>query len=62
MAPYIAAKGRYDGAFDEQPRLVKIPWFALFQSISAFSNTGLSLIDKSMIPFQTAYVMIVGKP
>lgn len=43
--------------FEAQPRLVKIPWFALFQSVSAFSNTGMSLVDMSMIPFQRAYLM-----
>jgi Trk-type K+ transport system membrane component len=36
---------------------VQIPWFALFQSVSAFSNTGMSLADQSMVPFQTAYLM-----
>ncbi len=61
MAPYIGAQGRYDHVFSAQPRLVKIPWFALFQSISAFSNTGMSLVDLSMVPFQKAYLMIVGK-
>lgn len=33
--------------------------FAIFQSVSAFSNTGMSLVDQSMIPFQTAYLMII---
>jgi Trk-type K+ transport system membrane component len=61
MAPYVAAGGRYDNVFDAQPRLVTIPWFSLFQAISAFSNTGMSLVDMSMIPFQDAYVMIAGE-
>jgi len=60
IAPYIAAKGRYNTVFEAQPRLVKVPWFALFQSVSAFSNTGMSLVDMSMIPFQNAYLMIAG--
>ncbi|OCF31127.1 potassium ion transporter [Kwoniella heveanensis BCC8398] len=59
IAPYIAAGGRYDHVFEAQPRLVKIPWFAFFQSVSAFTNTGMSLCDMSMIPFQKAYLMIV---
>ncbi|RSH85304.1 low affinity potassium transporter [Saitozyma podzolica] len=59
MAPYVAAGGRYDYVFEEQPQLVSIWWFALFQSVSAFSNTGMSLVDQSMVPFQTAYLMIV---
>lgn len=32
--------------------------FSLFQSTSAYSNTGFSLVDQSMVPFQTAYPMI----
>ncbi|KAL7422889.1 hypothetical protein Q5752_002186 [Cryptotrichosporon argae] len=59
IAPYIGAGGRYDYVFQDQYRLVSIPWFALFQSVSAFSNSGMSLVDESMIPFQKAYVMIV---
>jgi hypothetical protein len=56
--PYIDAKGRYDAVFEAQPRSVPIGWFAAFQSVSAFSNTGMSLVDLSMIPFQKAYLMI----
>ncbi|KAK8865865.1 hypothetical protein IAR55_001013 [Kwoniella newhampshirensis] len=59
MAPYIAAGNRYAHVFDDQPKRVRVPWFALFQSVSAFSNTGMSLVDMSMIPFQRAYLMIV---
>ncbi|ODO12037.1 hypothetical protein I350_00821 [Cryptococcus amylolentus CBS 6273] len=59
MAPYIAAGGRYQHVFDDQPRQVKVYWFALFQSVSAFTNTGMSLCDLSMVPFQRAYLMIV---
>lgn len=33
--------------------------FSFFQVFSAFSNTGTSLVDQSMIPFQTAYPMIL---
>ncbi|WRT64079.1 uncharacterized protein IL334_001007 [Kwoniella shivajii] len=59
IAPYISAGGRYDHVFENQPKHVSIPWFALFQSASAFSNLGMSLCDTSMVPFQTAYLMIV---
>nr|XP_018267116.1 potassium ion transporter [Kwoniella dejecticola CBS 10117]OBR89274.1 potassium ion transporter [Kwoniella dejecticola CBS 10117] len=59
IAPYIAAQGRYQYVFDNQPKDVKVPWFAFFQSISAFSNTGMSLCDMSMVPFQRAYLLIV---
>lgn len=61
IAPYIAAGGRYESVFREQYRYVSIPWFALFQSTSAYSNTGMSLVDLSMVPFQKAYLMVVGE-
>ncbi|WWC86168.1 uncharacterized protein L201_001041 [Kwoniella dendrophila CBS 6074] len=59
IAPYISAQGRYNHVFDAQPKRVKIPWFALFNSVSAFSNTGMSLCDMSMVPFQGAYLFVV---
>nr|ODN98734.1 potassium ion transporter [Cryptococcus depauperatus CBS 7855] len=61
IAPYISAGGRYDAVFKKQLRYVSIPWFALYQSVSSFTNTGSSLCDTSMVPFQKAYLMIVGK-
>ena len=60
VGPYIEAKD-YQGVFREQFRYVPEYWFSAFQVVSAFSNTGMSLCDQSMVPFQTAYVMIAGK-
>lgn len=33
--------------------------YSMFQVVSSYTNTGMSLVDQSMIPFQTAYPMIV---
>ena len=33
--------------------------FSLFQVVSSYTNTGMSLQDQSMVPFQTAYPMII---
>jgi len=33
--------------------------FSLFQVVSAYTNTGMSLVDQSMVPFQQAYPMII---
>lgn len=33
--------------------------FSLFQVFSAYTNSGFSLVDQSMTPFRTAYVMII---
>ncbi|KAG2063313.1 TrkH-domain-containing protein [Suillus decipiens] len=41
-----------------QFRTITVPWFSLFQVVSAYTNTGTSLVDQSMVPFQTAYPMI----
>ncbi|KZT21063.1 hypothetical protein NEOLEDRAFT_1139908 [Neolentinus lepideus HHB14362 ss-1] len=40
-------------------RDVAPPWFAMFQVVSSYTNTGTSLVDQSMIPFRKAYPMIV---
>lgn len=61
LAPYISARGRYDYVFDAQPQRVSTAWFSLWQAVSAFSNTGMSLVDQSMIPFQTAYLMVASE-
>ncbi|KIK97977.1 hypothetical protein PAXRUDRAFT_135185 [Paxillus rubicundulus Ve08.2h10] len=39
-------------------RPVPSPWFSLFQIVSSYTNTGMSLVDQSMLPFQTAYPLI----
>ncbi|KAJ3572113.1 hypothetical protein NP233_g3294 [Leucocoprinus birnbaumii] len=60
IGPYISTS-RWSSAF-EVPNLVRplaSGWFALFQVSSAFTNTGSSLVDQSMVPFQQAYVMVV---
>lgn len=60
IGPYISTS-RWSSAF-EVPNLVRpltSGWFALFQVASAFTNTGSSLVDQSMIPFQKAYAMVV---
>jgi hypothetical protein len=61
IAPYIAAGNRYNDVFEAQHRYVSTTWFSLFNAVSAFSNTGTSLCDQSLLPFQTAYLMNFGK-
>ncbi|KAI0671153.1 TrkH-domain-containing protein [Trametes maxima] len=34
-------------------------WFSAFQIVGAWANTGMSLVDQNMVPFQTAYPMII---
>ncbi|KAJ7668683.1 cation transport protein-domain-containing protein [Mycena polygramma] len=60
IAPYMA-QSRWGADFLPPMQHKKIPstWFSLFQVVSAYTNTGMSLVDQSMVPFQRAYPMIV---
>lgn len=43
----------------EEPHLALLSRFSLFQVVSAYTNSGMSLVDQSMVPFQRAYPMVV---
>ncbi|SJK96839.1 uncharacterized protein ARMOST_00085 [Armillaria ostoyae] len=58
FAPWLSTSSRYDNVFEAQPRLVKKPWFSLFQVMAAYTGGGLSLVDIGMLPFQTAYLFV----
>ncbi|KAI5982488.1 TrkH-domain-containing protein [Pisolithus albus] len=59
IAPYMSmSKWSSDFEPPALERPVAPSWFSLFQVISSYTNTGMSLVDQSMIPFQTAYLMI----
>ncbi|KAI6014220.1 cation transport protein-domain-containing protein [Pisolithus microcarpus] len=59
IAPYMSiSKWSSDFEPPALQRSVAPYWFSLFQVISAYTNTGMSLVDQSMVPFQTAYPMI----
>jgi len=34
-------------------------WVGAFNAVSAFNNSGMSLLDANMIPFQTAYYVLI---
>ncbi|KAG2366187.1 cation transport protein-domain-containing protein [Suillus spraguei] len=59
IAPYMSLP-KWASNFEPpaQFRTITVPWFSLFQVVSAYTNTGTSLVDQSMVPFQTAYPMI----
>ncbi|OJA08528.1 hypothetical protein AZE42_02448 [Rhizopogon vesiculosus] len=59
IAPYMSMS-KWESDFEPPAlfRKVSPPWFSLFQVVSAYTNTGTSLVDQSMVPFQTAYPMI----
>ncbi|KZT28729.1 TrkH-domain-containing protein [Neolentinus lepideus HHB14362 ss-1] len=59
IAPYMSLP-RWKNSFlpPQQHRVINPIWFSLFQIVAAWANTGMSLVDQNMIPFQTAYPMI----
>ncbi|KAG6920213.1 hypothetical protein DXG01_004982 [Tephrocybe rancida] len=60
IAPYISMpKWRTNFVPPAEIRPQNTVWFSLFQSVSAYTNTGMSLVDHSMVPFQTAYPMVI---
>ncbi|PIL35135.1 transporter [Ganoderma sinense ZZ0214-1] len=42
-----------------QHRPINPVWFSAFQVFGAWANTGMSLVDQSMVPFQTAYPLVI---
>ncbi|EMD39626.1 hypothetical protein CERSUDRAFT_111935 [Gelatoporia subvermispora B] len=60
IAPYMALP-RWKGVFlpPMQHRKINTTWFSAFQVMGAWANTGMSLVDQNMVPFQTAYPMTV---
>ncbi|KAJ7821116.1 cation transport protein-domain-containing protein [Mycena olivaceomarginata] len=60
IGPYISQnRWREDFLPPMQHKKVPSAWFSMFQVVSAYTNTGTSLVDQSMVPFQRAYVMII---
>ncbi|KAG7449729.1 uncharacterized protein BT62DRAFT_928462 [Guyanagaster necrorhizus] len=59
ISPYISMS-RWSSDFNTPSLLRSLSpvWFSLFQVVSAYTNTGMSLVDQSMVPFQEAYLMI----
>lgn len=59
VAPYMSLS-RWTSNFlpPQQHRVINPVWFSMFQVVAAWANTGMSLVDQNMIPFQTAYPMI----
>lgn len=60
IAPYIS-QSRWKDIFvpPNLHRKISPIWFTAYQVVSAYTNTGMSLVDQSMVPFQKAYPMIV---
>ncbi|KAI0645210.1 cation transport protein-domain-containing protein [Trametes meyenii] len=60
IAPYMSlGRWREDFLPPALHRPISSTWYSAFQVVSSYTNTGMSLVDQSMVPFQRAYPMIV---
>ncbi|CDO78022.1 hypothetical protein BN946_scf184907.g12 [Trametes cinnabarina] len=59
IAPYMSMnRWKADFLPPALHRPISSTWFSAFQVVSSYTNTGTSLVDQSMVPFQQAYPMI----
>ncbi|KAG8931124.1 low affinity potassium transporter [Tulasnella sp. 417] len=56
---YLYTRSEWDYLFENQPRLVPKAWFAAFQAVSSYTGGGLTLVDQGMVPFASAYVIVI---
>ncbi|KAK0530861.1 hypothetical protein OC842_003797 [Tilletia horrida] len=62
VAPWLSSKAaaKYHPVFEAQGQYApNYSWFWAFNVVSAYSNTGMSLIDTSMIQMADAYLMLI---
>ncbi|KAI0767347.1 TrkH-domain-containing protein [Fomes fomentarius] len=58
-APYMAMPKWQENFLPPlQHREINNVWFTAFQIVGAWANTGMSLVDQNMVPFQTAYPLV----
>ncbi|OCF43255.1 potassium ion transporter [Kwoniella heveanensis CBS 569] len=62
IAIYFAKVHKWDSAFQPstgvQTAAVNKTWFSLYVVVSAYTGTGMSLIDQGLSPFATCYLLI----
>ncbi|GFZ43378.1 hypothetical protein JCM24511_01098 [Saitozyma sp. JCM 24511] len=62
VAIYFAKVTFWDSVFLASPGTqagnVNKAWFSVFQVVAAYTGSGLSLIDQSMVPFASCYLLI----
>lgn len=60
VAPYMSMSKWKDNFLPpEQHRVINPVWFSAFQVVGAWANTGFSLVDQNLVPFQTAYPLLM---
>lgn len=59
IAPYMSIpRWRSDFEPPNLHRPVPTTWYSVFQVVSAYTTSGLSLVDQSLVPFQEAYPLL----
>ncbi|KAI0250399.1 cation transport protein-domain-containing protein [Lactifluus subvellereus] len=60
LAPYMSmAKWKDNFLPPNQHRVINPIWYSTFQIVGAWANTGFSLVDQNLVPFQTAYPLLM---
>ncbi|GAA5838941.1 hypothetical protein JCM3766R1_004535 [Sporobolomyces carnicolor] len=59
VAPWLRYSAQYRPVFEATEPPINPVFFSFFQVWSALSNTGMSLVDASMVPFQKAYWLLL---
>ena len=60
VAPYMSiSRWRENFLPPNQHRVINSTWYSLFELIGAWGNTGMSLVDQNLVPFQQAYPLII---
>ncbi|KAG8830790.1 low affinity potassium transporter [Serendipita sp. 399] len=55
----LFSKSKYDSLFLGQWRFVQPSWAGVFMGTSAMTNTGMSLVDTALIPFQSEFGVLI---
>ncbi|KAI0060371.1 TrkH-domain-containing protein [Artomyces pyxidatus] len=60
IAPYMSLpRWKHNFLPPNQHKVINPVWYSLFEIVGAWANTGMSLVDQNLIPFQRAYPMII---
>ncbi|KAA1472120.1 hypothetical protein DENSPDRAFT_161945 [Dentipellis sp. KUC8613] len=60
IAPYMSIS-RWKSNFlpPQQHRVIDPVWYSAFEVMGAWANTGMSLVDQNLVPFQRAYPLLL---
>ncbi|KAF8470908.1 TrkH-domain-containing protein, partial [Russula ochroleuca] len=61
LSPYMSmSKWKDDFLPPNQHRVINPVWYTAFQVVGGWANTGFSLVDQNLVPFQTAYPLLIS--